>query len=182
MLAILDDKVDYKNMGELEQQIVASNHPPEDLWGALNTPLLGEFDGVLQPIARAHYTGLSDRGKIQLGTLMVYELDADAMVVALRKEYPLLPIFKSKLPKDIALRVKEHDPEEMVRVDVLESRKHEATLRQRVQEAGNGTSLLIVEGELALGGSFGAAQDMLMPLVQTGIKQQGHHILGHLLG
>jgi hypothetical protein len=169
-------------MANLERQTIPTNHAPEKIWGALNTPLLGEFDRVLQPVAEAHYTGLSDQEEIQLGTLITYELDADAIVAALSKQYPMIGMFKSKLPKDVALRVEEHSPQEMVRVDVLESDKHAATIRQRVEDAGNGTGLLVVEGELTLGGSAGAAQGMLVPIIQSGIQEQAQHVLGHLLG
>jgi hypothetical protein len=168
-------------MASLERQTIATNHTPEKIWGALNTPLQGKFGEVLQPVAEAHYTGLSDQEEIQLGTLITYELDADAIVAALSKQYPMIGMFKRKIPKDVALRVKEHNPQEMIRVDVLESDKHAATIRQRVEDTGNGTGLLVVEGELSLSGSAGAAQDMLMPIIQGGIQEQAQHMLDHLL-
>jgi hypothetical protein len=168
-------------MAQLERQEIPSSHAPERIWGALNTPLLGEFDQVLRPVAKAHYAGLSEGEEIQLGTLITYELDAEAIVAALGEQYPMIGMFKRKLPKDIKLHVEEHDSQEMTRVDVVESDKHAGRVRQRVEDAGNGTGLLVVEGELSLGGSAGAAQGMLMPLIHDGIRAQGQHILGHLL-
>jgi len=125
-----------------------SEHSPDDVWKAINTPLvpeLGEVASDIQPWLRFSYERLDDEGLIQAGTCII-GVPTQALV-------ELVPgPFRSKIPQDMELVVSDHSPETRTRTDSLESEKRSGTVRYEVKEGADGSGLLVVEGEISLAG------------------------------
>lgn len=81
------------------------------------------------------------------------------------------------LPRDVTLRVEEFAPQTKTRTDVLESRKAKGTIKHSVEDAGNGTGLLVVEADLSIDG-LGSITEL--PAVQRGIQESTQLLLEHL--
>lgn len=151
-----------------------SEHSPDDIWRALNTPLderLGaELSSAINPWLSLTYEELDEEGLIQAGTRTV-----GVPTDALKGLVPMM--FRSKLPKDMELLARDHSSEAKTRTDVLESDKREATVEYRVEESAAGTGLLVVEGEVSLAG----LESMFEPqFIEHGIYKSAERLLEHV--
>lgn len=160
-------------MKDIHRQSLPSEHSPEDVWRGINTPLAGELGERVNPYVTIDYQGLNDEGLVQPGTLIVYTPVMDRL-------RPLLGMVADGLPDDIATRVEEYDAEGKLRVDVVESDKHAGRVRHRVEAHPGGTSLLVIEGELSLGGMYGMFEGTIASFAERGVKQHAQRSLDHL--
>ena len=149
-----------------------SEHSAEDIWRAINTPLTGRLAMTVHPWLEVDYLFLSEDMQIEAGTLMSYRRS-----MALVSRVNRVPkLFRDKLPKDITFRVEEHDPDGRVRLDVLESRLAEGTVRHSVEEVDN-SGLLVVEGEFSVAGIGSMAEG---PGIKHAIHEPALRLLEHL--
>jgi hypothetical protein len=143
-----------------------SEHPAEDVWRAISTPLSGRVAMAVHPWFEIDYVFLNDDVQIGAGTLISYR---PSMALVNMVPEP----FRDKLPKDINFRVEEHNPDSRTRLDVLESDKAKGTVRHSVEEV-DGSGLLVVEGELSIAGMYSIAEG-------SGIKHAIHEPAQRLL-
>jgi hypothetical protein len=147
-----------------------SEHPADDVWRAIDTPLSETLAAAIHPWFEIAYAGLSEEVQIERGTHIIY-IPKGVLIDMVPQ--PL----RVKIPKDIKLRVEDHNAQDRSRVDVLESGRAEGTIRHRVEEAEGGTGLLVVEGELAIRGSAAMAEG---PAIQYGIYEPTQRLLEHM--
>ncbi len=161
-------------MSEIKQQRISSEHSADDIWQAINTPLMDpEIGRLVNPYVEISYKGLrSIHSLLCEGARIIYEPNLDELE-------PVLGMAAAMLPKDIELRVADHDSENKVRVDVLESEKHSGTIQHRVEEV-DGAGILIVEGELSLGGSKRMFEDTIASYAEQGLVAHSQRILDNL--
>jgi hypothetical protein len=149
-----------------------SEYSAEDVWQAINTPLSGRVTMAVHPWFEVDYIFpdlLDDNLQIVAGTLISYRPS-----IALMNVVP--EPFRDKLPEDITFRVEEHDPDSRVRIDILESRKAEGTVRHSVEEVDN-NGLLVIEGELSIAGIGSMAEG---PGIKHAIHEPAQRLLEHL--
>jgi hypothetical protein len=146
-----------------------SEHSAEDIWRAINTPLSVRVAMAVHPWFEVDYVFLNEDVQIEAGTLISYRPS-----IALVNRVP--EPFRDKLPEDITFRVEEHDPDSRVRLDVLESRKAEGTVRHSVEEVDN-NGLLVIEGKLSIAGIGSMAEG---PGIKHAIHEPAQRLLEHL--
>jgi hypothetical protein len=147
-----------------------SGHSADDVWRGINTPLLGDLALAINPLLDAHYEELNTDGQIGQGTRIIYapsKLLVNKVPSALR----------SMVPLDISFRVEEYNPEDRTRLDVLESRKAEGTVRHTVTASESGKGFLVVEGELSISGLASIAEG---PAIEQGIYEPNKRLLEYL--
>lgn len=159
-------------MSVIKEQRIPSEHSPDEVWWTINIPLTGALGRLVNPYVLIEYEDLSDKGGVQRGTLVTYK--------PLKEKLPDLGMFADFMPDDVALRVEEHDLEDMVTVGVVESDKHAGMVRQSVEEADDGTGLLVVSGEISLGGKYGMFSAMVAPYAERGLREHSQRILDHV--
>lgn len=160
-------------MSKIEEQRISSGHSAEDVWQAINTPLSPEIGRAINPYVTVWYQGLTSmQSLLREGVHIIYEPNLDELE-------PVLGMSAAMLPKDIELRVADHDPVNRVRVDVLESDKHSGSIRHRVEEI-DGTGLLVVEGEMLLRGSKKMFESVIATYAGQGLAVHNQRILNNL--
>jgi hypothetical protein len=123
------------------EQKYPSGHSPDEVWQAINVPLLGEVANIVYPGFAVKYEGL-EGGQIQTGTHMTY------VPAGILDRAP--DMLRERLPKDITLRVAKRADETRSRVDVLDSTKARGGINRRVEVGEDGSGLLVVEANLAI--------------------------------
>jgi hypothetical protein len=154
-------------MANFEQEY-ASDHSPEEVWQALNTPLTRELGRLVNPYVIAEYEELGMEDDIQTGTRIIY-LPDNMLISAVPRA------FRDLVPKDITFRVEDYDPDNMTRLDVLESRKASGEILRKVEEMGDGTGQLVVEAHISVPG--GMFEDTLL---QYGVDDPTQRLLEYL--
>ncbi len=151
-----------------------SAHSPEDIWRALNTPLTNypRVAEYVHPWLLVDYDDLGGEGQIQTGTGIVFAPNED--LVAKVPE-----ALRSKIPKDINLRVGDHDGSTRTRTDGVVSSQAEGSVTYRVEEAKNGSGLVVVEGELSISGMLSMAEGMA---IEHGVYQPTGRLLEQVPG
>jgi hypothetical protein len=161
-------------MSEIKQQRISSEHSADDIWQAINTPLMSpEIGRLVNPYVEISYKDLpSIHSLLREGVRIIYEPNLDELE-------PVLGMTAAMLPKDIELRVADHDPDNKVRIDVLESEKHSGTIQHRVEEV-DGAGILVIEGELSLGGSKKMFEGTIASYAEQGLVAHNQRILDNL--
>ena len=132
-------------MSEFEKFEVASEHPPEDIWAALNTALPQELNHTINSRkVLLHYENLAATGQIQQGTRLVYTPNSRAL--------GFLRPFKRLAPEQ-GTAVVDSVSSDKTRVDVIEPNQDAmGHIQYTVEEGKGGTGLMIVEGEFSIDG------------------------------
>jgi hypothetical protein len=155
-------------MSRINEQRISSEHSAEDIWRVINTPLDRTTGQLVNPYVVIEYGDLESEDTLQRGALVTY-------IPNLSELEPVPGMIAGMLPKDVALRVQEYDQENKTRVDVVESDKHSGMIRHRVEEG-----LLIVEGELLLGGSRRMFEGPIASYAEQGLVAHNQRVLANL--
>jgi len=132
------------------RQSYPSEHSPEQLWQAINTPLIDpDIAALVHEDLLVTYEHLAQEGLIEGGTIITYVPTDEA-----KEKVP--SIYQSFIPKDVAFYVTRMsvrcDPSgETLRHDVLMSGKADGWVTRTV-EADADASKLSVEAELTISG------------------------------
>jgi hypothetical protein len=130
------------------EQSYPSEHPPEKLWQAINTPLIdGDLESLVHEDLEVIYDRFDIPGQIGLGTTITYI----ASGVGIQK-VPLL--YRPLIPEDVSFYVTRmstgyEEGEETLRHDVLVSDKARGSITRSVERAEVG-SILVVEADLVI--------------------------------
>lgn len=122
---------------------IVSEHPPEDMWTALNTALPQELNHTINSRkVLLHYENLAATGQIQQGTRLIYTPNSRAL--------GLLRPLKRLAPEQGTAVVDSVSPDK-TRTDVIEPNQVAmGHMQYTVEEGKDGTGLMIVEGEFAI--------------------------------
>jgi len=124
----------------------ASEHSPEDLWRAINKPLLDpDLVSLIHEGVDVQYDGLGHEGQIELGSSITY-IPTDE----LRENVPSM--YGRLIPQDVEFFV--HGMTDRgfgMRRDTLMSSKADGGITRTVETDGS-ASLLVVEANLTLNG------------------------------
>lgn len=135
------------NMAKFEQSY-PSEHPPEKLWQAINTPLTDpDLASLVHEDLEVSYDGFDIPGQIGLGTTITYVASETGV-----KKLPAM--YRPLIPDDVSFYVTRmsigyEEGEETLRHDVLMSGKAEGSVTRTV-EGAEGGSILVVEADLAI--------------------------------
>lgn len=148
-----------------------SAHSAEEVWRAINTPLAtDDIRELVYPWTYVNYGDLGEDGQMQAGTGIAF-VPTEELV----EKVP--DAFRSRVPSDINLRLVEHNSDNRLRIDAVESSKAEGFVRYRVEEGPDNSSLLIAEGVLSIGGMLRMAEGMA---IEHGVYQPAQRTLDHL--
>ncbi|HVX57994.1 MAG TPA: hypothetical protein VHA37_09820 [Candidatus Saccharimonadales bacterium] len=130
------------------EQTYQSEHAPEELWRAINTPLDPELASLVHEDLEVSYDRFDVPGQIGLGTTVTYVASETG-----REKVPLM--YRALIPNDVAFYVTRMSTgyrpgEEALRHDVLISDKASGSITRTV-EADGGGSILVVEAGLVIG-------------------------------
>lgn len=145
-----------------------SQHPPEDVWKALNTPFTGDVADAVYPWFNVSYA-LLDETRIGEGTRIQYDPNSALL--------ERLGSFADAFP-ELPFTVEELSDEDMRRVEVLKVDKAEGRLTRRVEEDKGGSGLLVVEGVLAIKGFMGSVAES--PAIKYAIERPGQQLVEHI--
>jgi hypothetical protein len=133
-----------KDMAEFTQRY-SSEHPPTDLWRAINTPLDPDLATLVYDGVDIAYEELTREGQIGLGSTVRY-FPTDEVI----ERTP--PVYRRFIPNDVDYYVcRMSDTDYGLRHEVLMSGKAEGSVTRTVEVDGD-TSIGVVEASLTLNG------------------------------
>jgi hypothetical protein len=145
----------------------SSEHSPEDLWRAINTPLLDpDIASLVHEDLVVSYDVLGPDGQIDGGTAITYVASDEAV-------HKVAPVYRRFIPNDVTLFVARMSPvyetgSQVLRHDVLMSDKAKGSVTRTVEAEGQG-SRLIVEATLAINGIGNMFDDKITHALQYGL-------------
>lgn len=122
-----------------------SQHSPEELWKALNTPFNGEVGKEVYPHVSITYENLDQRdGQIQVGTRIIGTPD--------REKLNFIPMIEEMIPTEVSVKTVDIS-QDRKRLDIFEPHQIISGKMLRRAEADQGNmGLLVVEGSIAIHG------------------------------
>lgn len=158
--------------------ILPSNDSAEDLWAALNTPIRdGDLNRSVNTGLYVIYEDLDDEGLVRTGSHLMAVVDKSKMSLLPKK-------LTDRVPSSLSIKVEEVSADKK-RIDIFEPEQIvEGALRRQVRESENNTSLLVVEGELAVQGLSDLWPSFLGDLNDTaiyyGVRRPNEEIVNNI--
>jgi hypothetical protein len=131
-------------MEEFFEHRLSSPHTAEDTWEVLRTPIWDHLGQQVYPYASLSYLSIDTHDSLLREGSMI-------LVRPLRGLPPYItPSLRGSLPEHITMKIEELSDQK--RVDVFESDVIQGKIERRVEPGENDTSILVVEGNVAVKG------------------------------